>query len=207
MQKNSQRKILLTGFVPFGNDTINPSWEVVKKLQGKKINYARIIGMKLPVVFGKAGRLIINAIEKYQPEWVISLGQQTGGSIILLERVGLNIHLGKDESKIKPKNEFIIPDGPAAYFVKLPFKSILSKLRKNEIPVNISFNAGTHLCNEVLYTMLNYVSTHKLSIKVGFIHIPMLPEQIAGKNKAYPSMSLETLVKGIKLIVESCLTK
>ncbi|MFH1231112.1 MAG: pyroglutamyl-peptidase I, partial [Planctomycetota bacterium] len=99
MPKNSKRKILITGFAPFNNDTINPSWEVVKKLQGKKINGTRIIGMRLPVVFGKAGRLIINAIKKYQPELVISLGQQTGGSVIILERVGLNIHLGRDENK------------------------------------------------------------------------------------------------------------
>ncbi|MFH0888033.1 MAG: pyroglutamyl-peptidase I [Planctomycetota bacterium] len=205
MPKNSNKKILLTGFAPFNKDTINPSWEVVKKLQGKKINGKMIIGMRLPVVFGKAGRLVINAIKKYQPELVISLGQYTGASLILLERVGLNIHLGRDENKIKPENEFISPGGTTAYFVRLPFKTIISKLKKKGIPVNISFNAGTHLCNEVLYTTLDYVATHKLPTKVGFIHIPMLPEQVARRDKPYPSMSLETMVKGVKAIIESCL--
>jgi pyroglutamyl-peptidase len=203
--KNMKKNILLTGFAPFGKDTINPSWEVVKQFRDKNINGRWVIAVKLPVVFGKAGRMAIDAIRKYQPELVISLGQQAGSSGIILERVGLNIHSGRDENKIRPKNESIIPGGASAYFVKLPFKNIIACLKKNSIPAGVSFHAGTHLCNEVLYTMLDYVTTQKLLVKVGFIHIPLLPEQATLRDKAYSSMSLETMAKGVKFVIESSL--
>ncbi len=29
-----EKKVLLTGFDPFGGETVNPSWEAVKRLNG-----------------------------------------------------------------------------------------------------------------------------------------------------------------------------
>lgn len=197
---------MLTGFAPFGNDAINPSWEVVKRLQGKNIHGTRIIGMKLPVVFGKAGLMVINAINKYQPDMVLSLGQNANAAAICVERVGLNIHTGQDENKKTPENELIIADGPPAYFSQLPIKNILAEVKKNNMPMNISYNAGTYLCNEVLYMTLHHISKHKLPTKAGFIHLPLLVEQAAHKNISCPSMSLEIMVSGTKLIL-GCLIR
>jgi pyroglutamyl-peptidase len=198
------KKVLLTGFTRFGEYKINPSGEIVKRLNGKTIKGNKIIGLILPVVFGKAGQMVINAIKKHQPDIVISLGLSNNASGIIIERVGLNIHTGKDESCVTPSSEYIIKDGAPAYFSGLPSERILAKLRKNNIPANISYHAGTYLCNEVLYTALNYIAAQKLSIKAGFIHIPNLPEQIAKHpNPSRPSMSLEMIAKAVKIVVES----
>jgi len=197
-------KILLTGFTPFGEYKINPSGEIVKRLKGKTIKGNKIIGMILPVVFGKAGQMVVNAIKKHQPDIVISFGLSKNASGIIIEKVGLNIHTGKDENKLTPSNEYIIKDGAPVYFSGLPVERILAKLRKNNIPANISYHAGTYLCNEVFYTVLNYITVQKLPVKAGFIHVPSLPEQIAKHPvPVFPSMPLEMMLKAVEVIFES----
>mgnify|MGYP001247234942 FL=1 len=56
-------KVLVTGFEPFGKETINPSLEVIKKLDDK-IMESEIIKLKLPTVFGKSIDILENVLEK-----------------------------------------------------------------------------------------------------------------------------------------------
>lgn len=56
-------RILVTGFKPFGEETINPSNEVVRKL-GDKINDVEIIKINVPVVFDHLGTHL-GTVQKY----------------------------------------------------------------------------------------------------------------------------------------------
>ena len=47
--------LLITGFEPFGGETVNPSWEAVKLLPDF-IGPHRICKLQVPVVFGLAAR-------------------------------------------------------------------------------------------------------------------------------------------------------
>ena len=51
------KKILVSGFAPFGGEKINPSWEAVKGLPDM-VGEARIVRIELPVVFGRAAELL-----------------------------------------------------------------------------------------------------------------------------------------------------
>ena len=86
----------------------------------------------------------------------------------------------------------VIPDAPAAYFSTLPVREMVSAITAAEIPAALSYSAGAFVCNDVLYTLL-----HKFDgteTKVGFIHVPYLPEQ--AKNGEF-AMPLEKIKDGL----------
>ena len=55
------RKVLITGFDPFGGETINPAFEAVKLLPDQILD-AQIIKLEVPTVFGKGPQKTVEAI-------------------------------------------------------------------------------------------------------------------------------------------------
>lgn len=196
-------KILVTGFDPFGGEKINPAIESVKKLNDE-IAGAKIIKLEIPTVCHESLRVIDEAISKYDPDVILSIGQAGGRSDITVERIGINI----DDCRI-PDNagnqiidEPVFEDGPAAYFVNLPIKAMVAKIQKCQIPASVSNTAGTFVCNHVTYGVRHLIETKYPGKKSGFIHIPFLPQQVIDK-KNMPSMSLNTIVTGLTAAIEA----
>ncbi|MDU5504651.1 MAG: pyroglutamyl-peptidase I, partial [Anaerococcus vaginalis] len=187
-------KILLTGFDPFGNDKINPSIELVKRID-EKIDSAQIFKIEIPTVFKKSGEILEENIKKIRPDVILCIGQAGGRSAISLERIAINI----DDARIfdnlgeKPIDEKIRIDGENAYFSNLPIKKIVEEIKKENIPAEISNSAGTFVCNHLMYEALYLAKKYK-NIRAGFIHIPYLPEQVINKTNI-PSMDLENSLK------------
>ena len=59
-------KILVTGFDPFGKESINPAIEAVKRLDDEIAN-AQIIKLEIPTVFEECTKLLDEAIQKNHP--------------------------------------------------------------------------------------------------------------------------------------------
>ena len=59
-------KVLITGFDPFGGESINPALEAVKLLP-ENISGAEVIKLEIPTVFRKSLAKIEEAIEKHNP--------------------------------------------------------------------------------------------------------------------------------------------
>ncbi|MGP1437882.1 MAG: pyroglutamyl-peptidase I [Treponema sp.] len=196
-------RILVTGFEPFGQDEVNPSLELLKKLPSQILK-ADIIKLEVPVVRWKVLDKIKEAIKEYSPDVVLSVGQSLGKADIAIERIAMNIDDYKtpDNEGNQPIDEPIIKDGPAAYFMTIPIKAILQKLTENKMPSSISNGMGTYLCNHVAYGVANIISGYE-NMKSGFIHIPVLPEQAINKPLKTPSMSLETSTRAIELVIEA----
>ena len=91
-------KILITGFDPFGGESINPALEAVKKLPDTILDQ-EIIKIEIPTVFRKSLEKIEENIQKHNPDVVISIGQAGGRFGITPERVAINI----DDFRIKDK--------------------------------------------------------------------------------------------------------
>ncbi|MCL2619581.1 MAG: pyroglutamyl-peptidase I [Defluviitaleaceae bacterium] len=197
------KKILITGFEPFGGETINPSWEAVKRLPDK-IGDAVVEKMSLPVVFGESADKLIAEMRAEKPGAIICVGQAGGRAGINIERIAINIDDTKspDNKGNQPTDTPICVDGPAAYFATLPVKQIVAALKEAQIPAVVSDTAGTYVCNHVMYTVLHHATKHSPQTKVGFIHIPYLPEQALDKNNA-PSMSLDYIVRALEIIVDT----
>jgi len=201
------KKILVTGFNPFGGEPVNPALEAVKLLDGKVITGYEVITKEIPTVFGKAIASLKEAIEEIHPDMVICVGQAGGRSTITPERVAINMDDARipDNEKNQPIDAEIVQGGPAAYFTKLPVKAMVQKMNENGIPASVSNTAGTFVCNHIFYGLMNYLDTSGRDIRGGFIHIPFIPEQIV-RNPGHPSMSLELIVKGLELSIEAAVS-
>lgn len=196
-------KILVTGFDPFGGEPINPAIESVKRLP-KEIEGAQIISLEIPTVIHKSLQVIQEAVKKYEPDMVLSIGQAGGRSDITVERIGINIDDCRiqDNEGNQPIDEPIVKGGPAAYFVNLPIKAMVEEIRKAGIPASVSNTAGTFVCNHVTYGVRHMLEVEGKGRKSGFIHIPYLPKQVVNKP-GQPSMSLDDIVKGLTAAISA----
>ncbi len=191
------KRVLLTGFEPFNNATLNPSKEVVEK-----INHRSIVAKEvLPVVFSKAAKRLIELIEEVKPEVVIALGQAEGRPQINLERVAINYMHGQiaDNEGVFALSGEISKDAPAAYFSTLPLELISQSLTAVKIPVAISLSAGSFLCNHIFYSMQHHL--HGKGAHSGFIHLPLISEQ----SNEFPNLAtieLEMMLKAINTILD-----
>lgn len=201
-------KILVTGFEPFGGESINPSWEAVKLLP-KEIDGHEVIVKMLPCVFVKAGEVLDGFIEQYRPDFVLCVGQAGGRANLTVEKVGINLMDGRiaDNEGYQPVDEPIRKDGETAYFSNLPVKAMVNAVREAGIPASVSYSAGTYVCNYALYTTMYLINKKYPNIKGGFMHIPFAPEQAVNKPQSTPTMPIPTISDGIKAAVRCILSE
>ncbi|MGL4429670.1 MAG: pyroglutamyl-peptidase I [Silvania sp.] len=195
------RTVLMTGFDPFGGESVNPSWEVVKQLEGMHIDGCRVVTRQLPCVFGEALSVLNAAIDELDPTLVIAVGQAGGRVDVTVERVGINVDDARIADNIgqQPVDVAIVADGPAAWFSTLPIKAMVAALREAGVPASVSQTAGTFVCNHVMYGLLHKLAD-KPGAKGGFIHIPYLPEQAAAHPGA-PSMAAQTVKQALEIAI------
>ena len=110
------KKLLITGFDPFGGESINPSWEAVKLLPDIVGDY-EIHKMEIPTVFYKAFEMISKKAEEIKPDVIIAVGQAGGRKGITPERVGINLMDASipDNEGNKINDKAIIENGENAY--------------------------------------------------------------------------------------------
>jgi pyroglutamyl-peptidase len=193
--------ILLTGFEPFGDSYINPSEKIVKHLNGINIAGQDIHTLILPVDTFQAPVQLINALRQNEPAAVVCLGVALGRPAISIERLAVNLMDFRipDNSGIQVMDQPIIEHGPAALFSTLPVRKIYEGLINRGIPAELSLSAGTYLCNQIMYCLLEYCSHLSSSLPGGFIHLPALPEQAALRQQPTPSMNFETMLQAVQI--------
>ncbi|WP_455793876.1 pyroglutamyl-peptidase I [Clostridium butyricum] len=199
-------KVLITGFDPFGGESINPALEAVKKLPDN-IAGSEIIKIEIPTVFRKSLEKIEENIIKHNPDIVISIGQAGGRFGITPERIAINIddaRIPDNESK-QPIDLPIFEDGENAYFTTLPIKAMVEEMKKGEIPCSVSNTAGTFVCNHVMYGILYMAAKKYPNIKGGFIHVPYIPSQVLDKPNI-PCMSIDDITKGLELCIKAAVS-
>ncbi|EKO3846944.1 TPA: pyroglutamyl-peptidase I [Vibrio harveyi] len=194
------KKVLITGFEPFGGESINPALEAVKRLNGRKLDGGEVVMCQVPVTRYESIEAVIESIELHQPDIVITVGQAAGRTAITPERVAINVDDFRipDNSGHQPIDEPVIPGGPDAYFTTLPIKAITRALQQENIPCQVSNTAGTFVCNHLFYGVQHYLRDK--SVRHGFVHIPLLPEQDSSGNQ--PTMSLDVIVEGLARLAQ-----
>ena len=191
------KKLLITGFEPFGGEEINPSWEAVRRLPSEVGGYS-LTKLCVPVVFGAGANAVIRAADEMMPDVILCIGQAGGRDAVTPEMVGINLRHGSipDNSGYQPIDEKIRADGENAYFTTLPVRRIVEAIKAAEIPSRVSYSAGAYVCNDLLYTLLTHFEGTQT--RVGFVHIPYSKEQ-----KKEPSMELSEMVKGLTVAIET----
>ncbi|WP_313340992.1 pyroglutamyl-peptidase I [Sedimentibacter sp.] len=196
-------KILVTGFDPFGGEKVNPAYEAVKLLPDS-IAGADIIKLEIPTVFTRSVSVVEEGIKKHQPDVVLSIGQAGGRSSITVEKVAINLAEARipDNDGEQPLDQKLKEDGDTAYFATIPVKAMVNHIRENGIPANVSYTAGTYVCNSIMYNVLYMTHKSYPNIKAGFIHVPFSTEQAAQKPDGIASMPVETISKAIEYALE-----
>lgn len=193
-------KILISGFEPFGNDTFNPSMEVLKRLPDCRAG-AEIIKAVLPVARFESLKIMEDLIEREKPDAVVSLGLASGRSGITIERTAVNIDDFRieDNGSNQPHDERICEDGPDAWFTSLPYRELIAALDEKGIAASLSESAGTFVCNHVFYGVRNYCMRNHPEVISGFIHLPCSDEM--GKT-GLPSMPMEVIAEALLTVIE-----
>ena len=196
----ARKKLLITGFDPFGSETVNPSWEAVRLLP-EEIGACRLTRLQIPTVFGRAAETVLAASEKLQPDVILCIGQAGGRSGITPEVVGINLREARlpDNAGNQPTDVPVVENGPAAYFATVPVRAMVKAVNDAGISAALSYSAGTFVCNDVLYSLLHHY--HGTATKVGFVHVPFLPEQ-AKEN--VPTMALEQIAAALTAAISVC---
>lgn len=196
-------KVLITGFDPFGGESINPAWEAVKLLPDT-IAGAQIIKLQIPTVVNKSIEKIHEKMTAEDPDIVISIGQAGGRFGVTPERVAINITDARipDNEGNQPIDIPIFEDGDAAYFSNLPVKAMVQAIKDAGYPSVLSNTAGTYICNHVMYGILYYIRKEFPNARGGFIHVPYAASQVVNKP-ATPSMSLTDIAASLEAAVKA----
>ncbi|MCD6472354.1 hypothetical protein J7K55_04460 [Candidatus Aerophobetes bacterium] len=227
-------RVLLVGYgwytgIPEGQ--VNVAQRVVQDLHGSMIAGTRVHSIVIPVTWKGAVPPVIASIKEYDPDIVIALGASPGTYGLRPEKYGCNTSYGNDASVPTPVMrgkmadgkrvyEPINPNGPAFEECTIPVDKIVNSILKAGIPAYAGSKfqkegygdtwfstAGTYLCNWATYSISQYIREHGLDIKFGFIHIPTLPEYVAGDmlegKKGKANMPLELIEKAIKIAIKT----
>ena len=192
------KKLLITGFDPFGGESINPAWEAVRLLPDV-IRDFELVKLEIPTVFGAAAQVVIDKAEEIHPVAIISVGQAGGRAAVTPDMVGINLRYASipDNMGALPCDIPIAEGSPAAYFSTLPVRAMAKAICDAGLPGAVSYSAGSFVCNDVLYSLLHRFDG--TAIRAGFIHVPFLPEQTADK----PSLPLEQTAAALRAAIEA----
>ena len=191
-----EQVLLITGFDPFGGATVNPSWEAVAKLPDRIGNWM-LCKLQIPTVFGLAAQTVLEKAQEVNPAAILCLGVAAGRSAVTPERIGINVRSARipDNQGNQPKDQPVIPGGSDGLFSTVNVSAMAAAIEEIGLPGAVSNTAGTFVCNDVLYTLLHHY--HGTGVKVGFLHVPQLPEQ------GDPSLPLADTIRAITAAIQS----
>lgn len=216
-------KILVTGFEPFGGEAVNPS-SIAVNLLPEQIDDADIIKRVLPVVFGKAADQLTELISYELPDAVICTGLAAGREGITPEQIAVNMRHARipDNAGAQPKQEKILPDGEDGLFSTLPVREMVQAMNDAGIRAEISESAGTYVCNEVMYRLLDFCRKEFPDMKAGFIHVPLAADYLEHAVQCVPegkevsvvpvsengnAMPIEEIVRALKICVRKTVSR
>lgn len=191
-----EKRLLITGFDPFGGESVNPAWEAVKRLPDTVGSYT-LCKLEIPTVFGLAAQTVLEKAAVFQPDVILCVGQAGGRACVTPERIGINLRSAgiADNKGNRPQEERIIPGGADGYFATVPVQAMADAITAQGLPGAISNSAGTFVCNDTLYLLLHHCAG--TGVKVGFIHVPYLPEQ------GQPSLSLADTTAALEAAIRA----
>lgn len=198
-------RFLLTAFEPFDGTGLNSSLAGCQAFLERWDGEFDLRFAVLPVRYGPDVEAVERALAEAPADVILHTGQATGSGHIRVERLAVNVRFGTDHLDrsapewAQPQFE-IDPAGPAGLFSTLPVDRIAEAIRAAGIPAAVSNHAGIYLCNHALYQSLRRAERRQPPTRVGFLHLPCLPEQSA----ELPSLPAEETARAIYACLEVC---
>ncbi len=176
-------RILITAFEPFGSYSTNPTKDLIPDISQWKSSYFEVESIVLPVTFEGAIQKVYDAANDVQA--IIHLGLADNRSSVSFEKIAINWNDARiaDNNGAKPSRGEIILGGVAGIFSTFPQTSeqvFLDIGKTLNLSAEISYSAGTYVCNNLYYKSLQKYSERNHFRPVLFIHIPpfeMIPKE------------------------------
>lgn len=193
--------LLLTGFEPFGGESVNVSWQVAQALHGERLAGHRVVACQVPTTFGAALERMEEALRSHRPRHVLCLGQAAGRADLSIERVAINLDdaIIPDNAGQQPIDHPVVPGAPAAYFTRWPIKRMVQAARQQGVAASVSLSAGSFVCNHLFFGLMHRLRRSR--VVGGFMHLPLLPEQSQGRLAGLPSMPLAQQIEGTRVML------
>ncbi len=196
------KRLLITGFSPFGGDEVNPSLQAVQALP-ETVGAWELIKREMPVTFRGAPQALFKAMDEVEPDAVLMIGVAASRGMVTPERQGFNEIEARipDNEGNQPKNEPIVPGGPEVLFSTLPVEDMTEAILAAGVPARLSESAGRFVCNALLYSALYRLEQSEDPVPAAFIHVPATPELAAGKD--LPTLTLDQIVTALMAAIEA----
>ncbi|WKL00155.1 pyroglutamyl-peptidase I [Paenibacillus amylolyticus] len=200
-------KILISGFEPFGGDAVNPTGALMEALANEVIEGAELKTVLLPVHFNECADLLIAEMEAYRPDVVIACGLAKGRTSITPERIAVNVKdippgSYADNQGQRPVDEPIVDGSPDGLFSTLPIRAIVNDMSAAGIPAAVSNTAGTYICNNTMYRVLDHIRIGQLPIRAGFVHFPASTE-MAVLQPSVPSLPIPVMLDALRIMIRT----
>jgi pyroglutamyl-peptidase len=200
------KRVLITGFEPYGGDKITPSEMVARSLEGRLISGRALSVRVLPSETRTLRERMEQVLREEDPDIVVAMSQFGGRTAMALERVAVNVldFERPDNVGVMRKGDVVSRGGADARLSNLPFDRIVEAWHANGVPGYVSNSAGTFLGNQVLYETLGLTENAVPPVIVGLVHLPFLPAQaILAGSDSNPSMSYDLMKKGLEILIET----
>lgn len=165
--------ILLTGFGPFPGVAVNASARLaalLAKRARRRWPRAHVACATLPTEWVRGPERLAALWRRHEPDIALHFGVTARARGLEIERTGRNQCLdAEDACGQRPAASYNVDDGSESCTSTLPLDTIVAHLQAAGIPGCISDDAGSYLCNAILYRSLHQ---SRGSSRIGFIHIP-----------------------------------
>ena len=160
------KTLLITYFGPFPGVSVNPSGVTARQVADVLADESavRVVTREVPVSYAGSSEALGEMLTDIRPDAVLSLGVAVA---INLDSADI-----EDNDGVVRVDEAIAPEGREAYFSTLPVRASYERLRGVGLPVEISYTAGTYVCNHVFYEVHRILERQGRRIPAGFVHIP-----------------------------------
>ncbi|KAM8838849.1 pyroglutamyl-peptidase 1-like [Synchiropus picturatus] len=183
----SRKKVVVTGFEPFGEHAVNSSWVAVQELERLGLGDSTDLHIcEVPVEYRAVQSLIPALWQQHQPQLVIHVGVSGLATAITLEQCGRNEGYKRpDNCRFSPDSQCCVENGPHCLNSVLDMEAVCRRVKESHpgLPVTVSKDAGRYLCDYTYYSSL--FLGHG---RAAFIHVPPL-------GKHFSSLDLGTALQ------------
>jgi pyroglutamyl-peptidase len=168
--------ILVTGFEPFGGVTVNPTQDIVERLQRRPL--PGVTAEVLPTAYRRGARMMTELLHTRRPRVVLMTGLNASAQNLRYEQVALNFdHAAKPDNDGEARQlRHIRERGPVGYWNTLPFDALRSVADEFGETLEVSRDAGGFVCNHVFFTAMDVITTQLPETRAGFVHVPSLDD-------------------------------
>ncbi|XP_061551127.1 pyroglutamyl-peptidase 1-like isoform X2 [Phycodurus eques] len=191
----NKKKVIVTGFEPFGEHAVNSSWVAVRELERLGLDEAvDLYVCEVPVEYQAVQSLLPSLWEQHLPQLVVHVGVSGLATTVTLEQCGHNKGYKRpDNCRFCPASQCCMEDGPDCISSLLDMDTVCERVNDSNVgvAVSVSKDAGRYLCDYTYYSSL-FLGHGRCA----FIHVPPL-------GKPYSSQQLG---RALQAVVREMLT-